>query len=64
MMANHADSVGTYASVGRSAAWDPDGALLAEADGTEHLQTVAVIRAAILTGARISELLKLRWREA
>jgi integrase len=32
----------------------------AEADGTEHPQPVAVIRATILTGARISELLKLR----
>jgi integrase len=32
----------------------------AEAEGTEHPQAVAVIRAAILTGARISELLTLR----
>jgi integrase len=30
-------------------------------DGTEHPQTIAAIRAAILTGARISELLTLRW---
>jgi integrase len=33
----------------------------AEADGTEYPQVVAAIRAAILTGARISELLTLRW---
>jgi integrase len=33
----------------------------ADADGTEHPHLVAVIRAAILTGARISELLNLRW---
>jgi integrase len=35
----------------------------AEADMTEHRQCVAAIRAAILTGARISELLKLRWQD-
>jgi integrase len=34
----------------------------AEADGTEHAQAVAAIRAAILTGARISELLTLQWQ--
>jgi integrase len=34
----------------------------AETDGTEYSQAVAVIRAAILTGARISELLTLRWQ--
>ena len=33
----------------------------AEAEGTEAPQIVAVIRAVILTGARISELLELRW---
>jgi integrase len=35
----------------------------AESDGTEHPQAVAAIRAAILTGARISELLTLRWQD-
>jgi integrase len=34
----------------------------AEADGTEHPQAIAAIRAAIFTGARISELLTLRWQ--
>ena len=34
----------------------------AEADGAEYPQAVAAIRAAILTGARISELLTLRWQ--
>jgi integrase len=34
----------------------------AERDMTEHPQTTAAIRAAILTGARISELLTLRWQ--
>jgi integrase len=34
----------------------------AAADATEYPQAVAAIRAAILTGARISELLTLRWR--
>jgi integrase len=35
----------------------------AVADGTEYPQTAAAIRAAILTGARISELLMLRWQD-
>jgi integrase len=35
----------------------------AEADGAEQPQAIAAIRAAILTGARISELLTLRWRD-
>jgi integrase len=34
----------------------------AERDMTEHRQTTAAIRAAIFTGARISELLTLRWQ--
>jgi len=34
----------------------------AETDGTEYSQAIAVIRAAILTGGRISELLTLRWQ--
>jgi integrase len=32
-------------------------------EGAEHPQIVAVIRAAVLTGARISELLNLRWQD-
>ncbi|MFO1042195.1 MAG: carbon-nitrogen hydrolase family protein [Planctomycetaceae bacterium] len=35
VMANHAASVGTYVSVGKSAIWAPDGCLVAEAPGTE-----------------------------
>jgi integrase len=35
----------------------------AEPDMTEHRQCVAAIRAAILTGARISELLTLCWQD-
>src|SRR5262245_31883041 len=36
VMANHAASVGTYTSVGKSAVWGRDGALLAQAEGTEN----------------------------
>jgi predicted amidohydrolase len=35
VMANHADSVGTERSVGRSAIWAPDGSNVIQADGTE-----------------------------
>ncbi|HEY1430410.1 MAG TPA: tyrosine-type recombinase/integrase [Stellaceae bacterium] len=35
----------------------------ADSDKTEHPQTIAAIRAALLTGARISELLTLRWQD-
>ncbi len=41
VMANHADSVGTYRSVGRSAVWAPGGALLAQAEGTEKCLVIA-----------------------
>ena len=41
LMANHADSVGTYRSVGKSAAWAPDGRLLAQADGVENALVIA-----------------------
>ena len=41
VMANHAASVGTYASVGKSAVWAPGGALLAEAAGTESALVIA-----------------------
>jgi predicted amidohydrolase len=36
VMANHAASVGSHISVGKSAVWAPNGALLAEAAGTER----------------------------
>jgi integrase len=35
----------------------------AEADGPEYPQAITAIRAAILTGARIKELLRLRWQD-
>jgi predicted amidohydrolase len=41
VMANHAASVGTYVSVGRSAVWAPDGVLLAQAAGAENALVVA-----------------------
>jgi len=41
VMANHAASVGTYVSVGKSAVWSPDGALLAEANSTESSLVIA-----------------------
>lgn len=41
VMANHAASVGTYRSVGRSAIWAPDGTLLVQAAGTENALVIA-----------------------
>jgi predicted amidohydrolase len=41
VMANHAASVGTYVSVGKSAVWAPGGALLAEAEGTGNCLVIA-----------------------
>jgi predicted amidohydrolase len=41
VMANHAASLGTYVSVGKSAVWAPGGALLAEAAGTESALVIA-----------------------
>lgn len=41
VMANHAASVGTYTSVGRSAIWAPDGTLLAQTMGTEDGLVIA-----------------------
>jgi predicted amidohydrolase len=41
VMANYAASVGTYVSVGKSAVWDPGGALLAEASSTESSLVIA-----------------------
>jgi predicted amidohydrolase len=44
LMANHANSVGTYTSVGKSAVWAPGGALLAQAAGTENALVIATSR--------------------
>jgi predicted amidohydrolase len=41
VMANHANSVGTYTSVGRSAVWAPGGALLAEAEDITSCLVIA-----------------------
>jgi predicted amidohydrolase len=41
VMANHAASAGAYIPVGKSAAWAPGGALLAEAAGTESSLVIA-----------------------
>jgi predicted amidohydrolase len=41
LMANHAASIGTYSSVGRSAVWSPGGELLAQAEGTENALVIA-----------------------
>lgn len=41
LMANHAASIGTYTSVGRSAVWAPDGELLAQAAGDEDALVIA-----------------------
>jgi predicted amidohydrolase len=41
VMANHAASVGSYVSVGKSAVWAPGGALLAEGAGTESCLVIA-----------------------
>jgi predicted amidohydrolase len=47
VMANHAASVGTYTSVGKSAAWAPDGSLLAQAEGTENALVIATCNAGV-----------------
>ena len=41
VMANHAASQGMYTSVGKSAVWGPEGALLAEARDTENALLIA-----------------------
>lgn len=41
VMANHAASVGTYESVGKSAIWAPDGTLLAQTEGVENALVIA-----------------------
>jgi predicted amidohydrolase len=41
LMANHAASIGTLCSVGKSAVWAPDGSLIACATGTETALVIA-----------------------
>jgi predicted amidohydrolase len=41
VMANHAASIGTHTSIGRSAIWAPDGSLLAQTAGTENALVIA-----------------------
>lgn len=41
VMANHAASVGTYTSVGRSAVWSPGGPVLVQSEGTESALLIA-----------------------
>jgi predicted amidohydrolase len=41
VMANHAGSVGTYTSVGRSAVWSPGGSILVQSEGTESALLIA-----------------------
>lgn len=41
VMANHAASVGTYTSVGKSAVWSPNGDLLAQTEGVESALVIA-----------------------
>ncbi len=50
VMANHAASAGTFTSVGKSAAWDPDGFLLAQAEGTENALVVATSNSGVWRG--------------
>ena len=51
VMANHGMSTGTYRSVGKSAVWLPNGALLAQAEGTEDWLVIAARSQAGWTGA-------------
>jgi predicted amidohydrolase len=41
VMANHAASVGSYESVGKSAVWTPEGEILVQAAGTENVLLIA-----------------------
>jgi predicted amidohydrolase len=50
VMANHAASVGTYTSVGKSAVWNPEGVLLAQAEGTESALVTATSNAGAWRG--------------
>jgi predicted amidohydrolase len=50
LMANHADSVGTYISVGKSAVWAPRGVLLVQAKRVESALLVATNKNAAWRG--------------
>jgi predicted amidohydrolase len=50
VMANHAASTGTYTSVGKSAVWAPDGALLTQAEGVENALLIATCERAAWRG--------------
>jgi predicted amidohydrolase len=50
IMANHAASVGTYTSVGKSAVWAPGGVLLAQAAGAENALVIATSKNAVWHG--------------
>lgn len=54
LLANHGASRGTYRSVGRSAVWEPGGALLAEAPGTDAAVVIATRDAERWTAAVIA----------
>jgi predicted amidohydrolase len=57
VMANHAASVGTYTSVGRSAVWSPGGAVLVQSEGTESALLLAEHR----DGTWRGHIAKLEW---
>jgi len=54
IMANHGASIGTYASVGKSAMWAPGGDLLVQAEGTESALLIASIEDATWRGEVVS----------
>jgi predicted amidohydrolase len=51
VMANHGASTGTYASVGRSAVWNPSGVILASARGDETALVIATWEESTWSGA-------------
>jgi predicted amidohydrolase len=56
VMANHADSVGTYNSIGKSAVWSPDGTLLVQAAGTENCLVVVTNREGAWRGEEVESI--------
>lgn len=56
VMANHAASVGSYTSVGKSCVWRPDGTVLIQSAGTEDALLIATNR----SGAWHGEIVKLQ----
>jgi predicted amidohydrolase len=53
VMANHADSVGSLTSVGKSAVWGPQGEVLAQAGGTEKALLIATSENAVWRGEAV-----------